>query len=44
MLQNVVKADECHAAPAGPKLASGAFSGVEGSANTPCVYNKEMSS
>lgn len=31
MLQKVMRASERHVAPAGPKLASGAFSGVEGS-------------
>lgn len=31
MLQSVMRTDECHVAPAGPKLASGAFSRVEGS-------------
>lgn len=31
MLQNVMGAGEGHVVPAGPKLTSGTFSGVEGS-------------
>lgn len=37
---DVMRASERHVAPAGPKLASGTFSGVEGS--TLRVYNKEI--